>query len=160
MESGGHASSKASPASPIMPRRPPPRRSRNEAAAQGPTPRALRLDTEGPAVFSRLPIVAADYALLSRDPADGGDGHQRVVLHALLDAGGGALVDVYTVHLALSGERWEGRGVKSVLYPLDPTSTAPAAEAARNRTVPELLAFIRASRRGSLQARLSAPRIS
>jgi endonuclease/exonuclease/phosphatase family metal-dependent hydrolase len=93
-----------------------------------------RIDTEGPAVFSRFPIVHADYALLSRDPADGGDGHQRVVLHAVLDlTGKGAvaaaprqLVDVYTVHLALS-------------------------EAARNRTVPELLAFVRASRRGSLQ---------
>lgn len=99
-------------------------------------------DEEGPAIFSRLPIVAADYALLSRDAHDGGDGHQRLVLHAVVDAsslaapagagagaapgGGRALVDVYSVHLALS-------------------------ESARNRTVLELLAFMRASAVGSLQ---------
>jgi endonuclease/exonuclease/phosphatase family metal-dependent hydrolase len=102
-------------------------------------------DEEGPAVFSRYPIVGADYLLLSRNASDEGDGHQRVCLHAIIDvtaavrprrslthnrAHGGAdarvLVDVYTVHLALS-------------------------EAARNRTVAELLQFVRDSARGSLQ---------
>lgn len=104
-------------------------------------------DEEGPAIFSRHPIVHSDYVLLSRDTADGGDGHQRLCLHAVVDvtdhvtaptagdaaaagasqtAGDRVLVDVYSVHLALS-------------------------EAARNRTVRELLAFMRRSARGQLQ---------
>jgi len=97
------------------------------------------IDAEGPAIFSRWPIVAADALLLSRDPADEGDGHQRLCLHAVVDAtgslssegaaaepGGRLLVDVYTVHLALS-------------------------ERARNRTVPELREFVRRSARGAVQ---------
>jgi hypothetical protein len=99
-------------------------------------------DEEGPAIFSVFPIVHSDYLLLSRDAHDEGDGHQRLCLHAVVDvteavaaAGGGGggsarrrrvLVDVYSVHLALS-------------------------EAARNRTVHELRAFVRASARGDLQ---------
>lgn len=104
-------------------------------------------DEEGPAIFSAFPIVHSDYLLLSRDANDDGDGHQRLCLHAVVDvteavaavdpaaaggSGGGArhgrrvLVDVYSVHLALS-------------------------EAARNRTVHELRAFVRASARGHLQ---------
>jgi endonuclease/exonuclease/phosphatase family metal-dependent hydrolase len=93
-------------------------------------------DEEGPAIFSRWPIVGSDYLLLSRNASDDGDGHQRVVLHAVVDVSAAAgatassrkpvLVDVYTVHLALS-------------------------ESARNRTVLELLDFVRRSARGSLQ---------
>ncbi len=94
--------------------------------SRGPPGHAPHIDTEGPAVFSRFPITHVDYALLSRDTTDGGDGHQRVILHAVLDLGLDVTVDVYTVHLALS-------------------------EAARNRTIPEILAFIRASRKGQLQ---------
>jgi endonuclease/exonuclease/phosphatase family metal-dependent hydrolase len=103
-------------------------------------------DEEGPAVFSRYPIVHSDYLLLSRNASDDADGHQRLCLHAVIDVsasldeltggkgtGGAAaseelaapvLVDVYTVHLALS-------------------------EAARNRTVQELRDYIRRSARGS-----------
>lgn len=83
-------------------------------------------DEEGPAIFSRHAIVHDDALLLSRDTRDEGDSHQRLCLHAVLDIGGGALVDVYTVHLALS-------------------------ERARNRTVQELAAYVRASARGGLQ---------
>jgi len=83
-------------------------------------------DEEGPAIFSRLPILASDVILLSRDAGDEGDGHQRAVLHAVLDAGGGRTVDVYTTHLPLS-------------------------EAARNRTVAEVAAFIRATATGAVQ---------
>lgn len=104
-------------------------------------------DEEGPAIFSRFPIVHTDYALLSRDPEDPEDVHQRLVLHAVLLVEDGPakdststasspsmnempapsrLVDVYTTHLSLS-------------------------EAARNRTVVELWHFIRRSRQGSLQ---------
>ena len=108
-------------------------------------------DEEGPAIFSKHPIVHSDYLLLSRDANDDGDGHQRLCLHAVIDVTGAVtgiaersdssgssesennsvdseriLIDVYSVHLALS-------------------------EAARNRTVRELLAFISRSARGQLQ---------
>ena len=95
-------------------------------------------DEEGPAIFSRLPIVHADSLLLSRNASDENDGHQRICLHAVLDAselgvgvgdgikqGRRLLVDVYTVHLALS-------------------------EAARDRTVVEIRDFIKRSARGQL----------
>lgn len=108
-------------------------------------------DEEGPAIFSRWPIIASDYILLSRNPGDDGDGHQRLCLHAVVDATGALtakkrqslrasntagsgndgsdqgrlLIDVYTVHLALS-------------------------EAARNRTILEIMAFISSSSRGHI----------
>lgn len=87
-------------------------------------------DEEGPAIFSRHRIVRSDYLLLSRDAHDEGDGHQRVCLHALIAlpeaSGAHVLVDVYTIHFALS-------------------------EAARNRTVLEVLQFVRDSASGALQ---------
>lgn len=57
---------------------------------------------EGPAVFSRHPIVQTDYLLLSRDPNDPNDSHQRLCLHAAVDVPGWGLVDVYVTHLSLS----------------------------------------------------------
>jgi endonuclease/exonuclease/phosphatase family metal-dependent hydrolase len=99
---------------------------------------ARHRDEEGPAIFSRLPIVHADSLLLSRNASDENDGHQRICLHAVLDAselgvgvgdgikqGRRLLVDVYTVHLALS-------------------------EAARDRTVVEIRDFIKRSACGRL----------
>jgi endonuclease/exonuclease/phosphatase family metal-dependent hydrolase len=99
---------------------------------------ARHRDEEGPAIFSRLPVLHADSLLLSRNASDENDGHQRICLHAVLDAselGVGIadglklerrlLVDVYTVHLALS-------------------------EAARDRTVVEIRDFIKRSARGRL----------
>jgi endonuclease/exonuclease/phosphatase family metal-dependent hydrolase len=91
------------------------------------------VDEEGPAIFSRLPILESDHLLLSKDTEDDGDDHQRLCLHAVIDASslrGNSdspfLVDVYTAHLSLS-------------------------ERARNRTTPELLAYVRRSAKGRLQ---------
>lgn len=82
---------------------------------------------EGPAVFSKFPIVATDYLLLSRDPNDPNDSHQRLCLHAVIDYPQWGLIDVYVTHLSLSErsreqtklEVWEymkqGRGVTQVL---------------------------------------------
>lgn len=134
-------------------------------------------DEEGPAIFSRWPILRHNYMLLSKDVSDDGDGHQRAVLHAVIEVPSGCsgeraapvagagdadaaaaesveqsaaaaasaaqgncdpfnphaahresplLLDVYTVHLSLS-------------------------EAARNRTVREITAFVRATAEGALQ---------
>ena len=101
-------------------------------------------DEEGPAIFSRFPIIESESYLLSRNTSDDGDSHQRLCLHAVIDAseiiesatsgsnnGDSAdhsnklLVDVYTVHLSLS-------------------------EASRNRTVLEIRDFIKRSAKGSL----------
>lgn len=57
---------------------------------------------EGPAVFSKYPIVDTDYLLLSRDPNDPNDSHQRLCLHAVVDVPGWGLIDVYVTHLSLS----------------------------------------------------------
>lgn len=57
---------------------------------------------EGPAVFSKHPIVQTDYLLLSRDPNDPNDSHQRLCLHAVVDVPGWGLIDVYVTHLSLS----------------------------------------------------------
>ncbi|KAF1329608.1 Rxlr-like protein, partial [Globisporangium splendens] len=57
---------------------------------------------EGPAVFSKHPIVQTDYLLLSRDPNDPNDSHQRLCLHAVIDVPGWGLIDVYVTHLSLS----------------------------------------------------------
>lgn len=39
-------------------------------------------DEEGPGILSKHPIIASDYLLLSRDPSDKDDEHQRLCLHA------------------------------------------------------------------------------
>jgi endonuclease/exonuclease/phosphatase family metal-dependent hydrolase len=89
-------------------------------------------DEEGPAIFSKFPIVHSDHLFLSRDSGDPGDGHQRIVLHAVIEVpleerkGESVLVDVFTSHLPLS-------------------------EAARNRTVLEIIAFVEAASIGSVQ---------
>ncbi|GAB9464760.1 Rxlr-like protein [Globisporangium polare] len=57
---------------------------------------------EGPAVFSKHPIVQSDYLLLSRDPNDPNDSHQRLCLHAVVDVPHWGLIDVYVTHLSLS----------------------------------------------------------
>lgn len=55
-------------------------------------------------MLSKHPIKRVDYLLLSRQPADAADDHQRLCMHALVDAPleEGGPVDVYVVHLALS----------------------------------------------------------
>jgi endonuclease/exonuclease/phosphatase family metal-dependent hydrolase len=89
-------------------------------------------DEEGPAIFSKFPIVHSDHLLLSRDSGDPGDGHQRIVLHAVIEVpleggnGQSILIDVFTSHLPLS-------------------------EAARNRTVLEIIAFIASASIGDVQ---------
>ena len=104
--------------------------------AEGPGRGSVQRDEEGPAIFSKWPILYSESLLLSRDASDEGDGHQRACLHAVIDAtatisaaararGESLVVDVYTAHLSLS-------------------------EAARNRTVPEILAFVSRSARGKL----------
>jgi endonuclease/exonuclease/phosphatase family metal-dependent hydrolase len=82
---------------------------------------------EGPAVFSKFPIVSSDYLLLSRDPNDPNDSHQRLCLHAVIDYPQWGEIDVYVTHLSLSErsreqtkvEIWEymkqGRGKTQVL---------------------------------------------
>ena len=98
--------------------------------AEAPGKGQVQRDEEGPAIFSAWPILHSDYLLLSRNTSDEGDTHQRLCLHAVIDAtpaspsGRETHIDVYTVHLSLS-------------------------EAARNRTIPEVLAFIKASARGN-----------
>jgi endonuclease/exonuclease/phosphatase family metal-dependent hydrolase len=107
-------------------------------------------DEEGPAIFSRFPIIESESYLLSRNSSDEGDSHQRLCLHAVIDASEiiesvldngnkdtsssssssssssrRLLVDVYTVHLSLS-------------------------EASRNRTVLEIRSFIKRTSKGSL----------
>ncbi|KAL3658830.1 hypothetical protein V7S43_016198 [Phytophthora oleae] len=57
---------------------------------------------EGPAIFSKYPIVATDYLLLSRDPNDPNDSHQRLCLHAVIDYPQWGEIDVYVTHLSLS----------------------------------------------------------
>ena len=57
---------------------------------------------EGPAILSKYPIVATDYLLLSRDPNDPNDSHQRLCLHAAIDYPHWGIIDVYVTHLSLS----------------------------------------------------------
>ncbi|KAG7398172.1 hypothetical protein PHYBOEH_011495 [Phytophthora boehmeriae] len=82
---------------------------------------------EGPAIFSKYPIVSADYLLLSRDPNDPNDSHQRLCLHGVINFPQWGEVDVYVTHLSLSErsreqtklEIWEymrqGKGKTQVL---------------------------------------------
>lgn len=82
---------------------------------------------EGPAIFSKHPIVHTDYLLLSRDPNDPNDSHQRLCLHSVVDHPTWGQIDVYVTHLSLSEwnrektmvEIWEymkqGKGVTQVL---------------------------------------------
>ncbi|KAF4319469.1 hypothetical protein G195_007204 [Phytophthora kernoviae 00238/432] len=82
---------------------------------------------EGPAIFSKYPIVSTDYMLLSRDPNDPNDSHQRLCLHAVIDFPKWGEIDVYVTHLSLSErsreqtkvEIWEymrqGKGKTQVL---------------------------------------------
>eukprot|EP00667_Euglena_gracilis_P009482 EG_transcript_9633 len=66
----------------------------------------LQFQLEGPAIFSRHPILLADYLLLSRNPADPGDDHQRVCLGAaVLVPGWGRVVNVFSTHLTLSARQ-------------------------------------------------------
>ena len=81
---------------------------------------------EGPAIISRWPIVSTDYALLSHDPKDRDDVHQRVCLHAVVEAPGWGLVDVFTAHLSLS-------------------------ESSRERTMVEMWDFVRNHSSGRIQ---------
>ncbi|KAI9916541.1 hypothetical protein PsorP6_017219 [Peronosclerospora sorghi] len=57
---------------------------------------------EGPAIFSKYPILTTDYLLLSRDPNDPNDSHQRVCLHAVINYPQWGDIDVYVTHLSLS----------------------------------------------------------
>ncbi|DBA04315.1 TPA: hypothetical protein N0F65_002077 [Lagenidium giganteum] len=57
---------------------------------------------EGPAILSKHPIVSTDYLLLSRSPNDPNDAHQRLCLHAVVDAPQWGHIDVYVTHLSLS----------------------------------------------------------
>ncbi|CAI5710312.1 unnamed protein product [Peronospora effusa] len=82
---------------------------------------------EGPAIFSKHPIISTDYLLLSRDPNDPNDSHQRLCLHAVIDYPQWGEIDVYATHLSLSErsreqskvEIWkymqQGRGKTQVL---------------------------------------------
>ena len=81
---------------------------------------------EGPAILSRWPIVSSGYALLSHDPQDPDDVHQRVCLHAVVDVPGWGLVDVFTAHLSLS-------------------------EPSRERTMVEMWHFVRDHSQGRIQ---------
>jgi hypothetical protein len=56
---------------------------------------------EGLAIFSRWPILNSSYILLSRDPNDKGDFHQRICLRALVDTPIGP-INFLTTHLSLS----------------------------------------------------------
>ncbi|TDH72395.1 hypothetical protein CCR75_002750 [Bremia lactucae] len=57
---------------------------------------------EGPSIFSKNSIVKTDYLLLSRNPNDPNDLHQRLCLHAVIDYPNWGLIDVYVTHLSLS----------------------------------------------------------
>jgi endonuclease/exonuclease/phosphatase family metal-dependent hydrolase len=70
---------------------------------------------EGLAIFSRLPIASSSHVLLSRDPDDPRDNHQRIVLCAELQTPAGS-AHFFNTHLSLS-------------------------RAARSRTVREISAF-------------------
>lgn len=82
---------------------------------------------EGPAIFSRYPIIHSDYLLMSRDEHDGQDVHQRVCLHGVISVPHFGNIDVYVTHLSLSEksrentmlEIWEymqkGKGVAQLL---------------------------------------------
>ncbi|KAG3113883.1 hypothetical protein PI124_g7108 [Phytophthora idaei] len=63
--------------------------------------------TEGPAIFSKHQIIAADYLLLSRDPNDPNDSHQRLCLHAVVNYPHWGEIDVYVTHLSLSEQSRE-----------------------------------------------------
>jgi endonuclease/exonuclease/phosphatase family metal-dependent hydrolase len=81
---------------------------------------------EGPMIMSKFPIVHTDHAILSHDPQDKDDVHQRVCLHAVVDVPDWGLVDVYTAHLSLS-------------------------EPAREKTLIEIYEFVRDNSRGVMQ---------
>ncbi|CEG43406.1 RxLR-like protein [Plasmopara halstedii] len=82
---------------------------------------------EGPAIFSKYPVLKTDYLLLSRDPNDPNDSHQRLCLHAVVDYPSWGKIDVYVTHLSLSErsreqtmvEIWEfmrqGKGMTQIL---------------------------------------------
>jgi endonuclease/exonuclease/phosphatase family metal-dependent hydrolase len=61
-------------------------------------------EEEGPAIFSKHPVVRSGHLLLPRHASDGEDGHQRAVLHAEVRVPGFGGVDVYSTHLSLSGK--------------------------------------------------------
>lgn len=70
---------------------------------------------EGPAIFSKYPIESTDYVLLSRDPNDPNDTHQRLCLRAVIDVPSWGLVDVYVTHLSLS-ERSREQTMKEIWH--------------------------------------------
>ena len=57
---------------------------------------------EGPGILSIFPILSSEVLLLSRDPNDKQDEHQRACLHAEILVPGWGIVDVFSVHLSLS----------------------------------------------------------
>jgi len=71
-------------------------------------------EDEGVAIFSRHPIIATDYILLSQDLNDPLDDHQRICLHAVVDVPNTGMVDVYVTHLSLSVTARE-RSVQEIL---------------------------------------------
>lgn len=142
-------------------------------------------DEEGPAIFSRWPILRHNYMLLSRDAGDEGDGHQRAVLHALIQVqdnrrgcnadgthvAGAAAADAETAAANVDSRANES-SEKQPSECLSADADAPLAgaselsppllldvytvhlslsEAARNRTVRELVAFVRATAAGAVQ---------
>jgi endonuclease/exonuclease/phosphatase family metal-dependent hydrolase len=91
-------------------------------------------DEEGPAIFSRFPIIATHHLLLSKakdESEDPADTHQRVCLHALIAIPANneqvTLVDVYSVHMPLS-EKARDRGVKEIAAFIRETSSLPMPE--------------------------------
>ena len=68
---------------------------------------------EGLAVFSKIPFKRTDHEMLTRDPSDEGDRHQRIVLHAEIEWQGGP-VHFLDTHLSLSAQARE-RSVSEIV---------------------------------------------
>ncbi|KAK2143505.1 hypothetical protein LSH36_837g01037 [Paralvinella palmiformis] len=62
------------------------------------------LTVEGVAIFSRHPIMYRSALMLSRNPKDVADSHQRVLMHAQIDIPIVGPIHVLTTHLSLSHE--------------------------------------------------------
>eukprot|EP01060_Flectonema_neradi_P014543 TRINITY_DN2117_c7_g1_i1.p1 TRINITY_DN2117_c7_g1~~TRINITY_DN2117_c7_g1_i1.p1 ORF type:complete len:514 (+),score=94.17 TRINITY_DN2117_c7_g1_i1:34-1575(+) len=67
--------------------------------------RALAFQTEGPAIFTRLPVTRVEALQLTRFwPEDSGDEHQRLCLSATVETEQLGKVNVLTSHLTLSDD--------------------------------------------------------